>query len=155
MSMIRWDPARDIMSLRHAMDRLFEESVVRPSSFSFEMGTGNIPVDMYQTNDAVVIKAPLAGVKPEEVDISIADDAITIKAEQKEEKEIKEEDYVRREIRYGMVSRSLSLPVDVKADKAEAIFENGVLTVTLPKAEEVKPKQIKVQTKAKASEKGS
>src|SRR3990172_2488609 len=128
MSMIRWDPARDIMSLRHAMDRLFEESVVRPSSFSFEVGTGNIPVDMYQTDDAVVIKAPLAGVKPEEVDISITDDAITIKAEQKEEKEIEEKDYVRREIRYGMVSRSLSLPVDVKADKAEANFENGVLT---------------------------
>jgi HSP20 family protein len=70
-------------------------------------------------------------------------------------KETKEKDYVHKEIRYGMISRSISLPVDVKADKAEANFENGVLTVTLPKAEEVKPKQIKVQTKAKISEKGS
>jgi HSP20 family protein len=91
MSMIRWDPARDMMSLRQAMDKLFEESVVRPSSFTFEFGGGNIPVDIVQTDREITVKATLPGVKPEEVDISITGDILTIRAERKEEKELKGE----------------------------------------------------------------
>jgi len=147
MSMIRWDPGRDLMSLRQAMDKLFEESVIRPSNFTFEFGGGGIPIDMYQTDNEIVVKATLPGVKPEEVDISVAGETLTIKAQRKEEKETKEKDYIRKENRYGMVSRTITLPVSVDADKAVASFDNGVLTLNIPKAEQEKPKQIKVQPK--------
>jgi HSP20 family protein len=150
MNMIRWDPGRDLMTLRQAMDKLFEESVIRPSGFTLELGGGNIPIDMYQTDKDVVIKATLPGVKPEEVDISVTEDTLTIRAERKEEKEIKNKDYIRRENSYGMVSRSVTLPVGVQTEKAEATFDNGVLYLTLPKSEEVKPRQIKVQAKSKS-----
>jgi HSP20 family protein len=151
MSMIRWDPARDLMSLRQAMDRLFEESVIRPSSFTFEIGGGNIPIDMYQTDTEVIVKATLPGIKPEEVDISVNGNTLTIKAERKEETETKEKNYIHKENRYGIVTRSITLPVDVKADIAEASFDNGILTLNLPKTEKEKPKQIKVQTKPKTT----
>ncbi len=147
MSMIRWDPARDLMSLRQAMDKLFAESIVRPSWFTLELGGDNIPVDIYQTENEVIVKATLPGVKPEEVDISVSGETLTIKAEKKEDKEIREKDYIRKENRYGMVSRSVTLPAQVDADKAEAMFENGVLNLKLPKSEQAKPKQIKVQSK--------
>jgi HSP20 family protein len=151
MSMIRWDPSRDLMSLRQAMDKLLEESVIRPSGFTFEFGGGSIPIDMYQTEKDIIVKAPFPGVKPEEVDISITGDVLTIKAERKEEAETKDKDYIRKENRYGLVSRSVTLPVEVQAEKAEANFENGVLNLTLPKAEVVKPRQIKVQAKEKTA----
>jgi HSP20 family protein len=152
MSMIRWDPARDLMSLRQAMDKLFEESVIRPPGFTLEIGSGNIPVDVFQTENEVVVKATIPGVKPEEVDVSISGDVLTIKAERKEEEETKEKDYLRRESRYGMFSRSVTLPVNVQADKAEANFDNGILTLNLPKSEQAKPRQIKVQSKPKSME---
>ncbi len=148
MAIMRWDPFREMISLREAMDRLFEESFVRPPRLWPELGIGQIPVDMYQTANDIVVKASVPGLKPEEVDISITGDTLTIKGEHKEEKETKERDYFYREHRYGAFSRSLTIPVPVKADKAEATFENGVLTITLPKAEEVKPKQIKVKAKS-------
>jgi len=143
MTMIRWEPFREMMTLRNAMDRLFEESFVRPSRFWPDVGRGELPLDMYQTANDVVIKAALPGVKPEEVDISITGDTLTIKGEHKEEQEVKQEDYFYKEHRY-----SVTIPVQVKSDKAEAVFENGVLTLTLPKAEEIKPRQIKVKPKA-------
>jgi HSP20 family protein len=148
MNLVRWEPFREMMSLRDAMDRLFEDSFVRPWSFRGDYGVMGLPLDMYQTADDVVVKATLPGVKPEEVDISITGDTLTIKGEHKEEQEVKEEDYIHKERRYGTFSRSVALPVQVKSDKAEAVFENGILTLTLPKAEEVKPKQIKVKAKA-------
>jgi len=146
--LIRWEPFREMMTLRDAMDRLFEDSFVRPSRLFWpELGRGDLPVDMYQTANDVVVKASIPGLKPDEVDISITGDTLTIKGEHKEEKETKEQDYFYKERRYGAFSRSLTIPVPVKAEKAEATFENGVLTLTLPKAEEAKPKQIKVKAK--------
>ncbi|RLC94516.1 MAG: Hsp20/alpha crystallin family protein [Chloroflexi bacterium] len=149
MTMMRWEPFRELMSLRQAMDRLFEDSFVRPTRFWPDFGRGEwtLDLDMYQTPNEVVVKAALPGVKPDEVDISITGDTLTIKGEHKEEQEVKEEDYFRRERRYGTFSRSIQIPVPVKSDKADAVFENGVLTLTLPKLEEVKPKQIKVKAK--------
>jgi HSP20 family protein len=146
--LVRWEPFRELMSLREAMDRLFEESFVRPGRLMpFEGGA--VALDMYQTDDAVVVKASLPGVKPEEIDISVTGDMLTIKGETKSEHEVKEENYFRREMRYGSFSRTVPIPVSVQSDKAEAVFENGVLTLTLPKAEEVKPKAIKVRAKGK------
>jgi len=146
--LIRWEPFREMTSLRDAMDRLFEDSFVRPSRFFTDGGRGQLPIDMYQTSNEVVVKATLPGFKPDEVDISVTGDTLNIKAEHKEEQEVKDEDYFYRERRYGSFMRSVSIPVQVKSDKAEAVFENGVLTLTLPKAEEIKPKQIKVKAKA-------
>lgn len=145
---VRWEPFRGLTSLRQAMDRLFEDSFVRPSRLWPELAGEEPALDMYQTDKDVVVKASLPGLKPEEVDVSITGDVVTIKGEHKEEEEVKEADYFRRERRYGAFSRSVALPASVKTEKAEAVFENGILTLTLPKTEAVKPKQIKVKAKA-------
>lgn len=152
MTMMRWEPFRDMISLRNAMDRLFEDSFVRPSRLWPEMGMGesSLEIDMYQTDNDVVVKAAIPGMKSEEVDISLTGDLLTIKGDYKEEEEVKEKDYFRKERRYGSFHRSIRIPVPVNDSKADAIFEDGILTLTLPKVEEVKPKQIKAKTKPKA-----
>jgi HSP20 family protein len=128
------------------MDRLFEESIVWPRSL-LAPAAQTFAVDIYETKDDVVVKASLPGVKPEDIEVSVVGDTLTIKGEVKEEKDIKEENYIRKERRYGSFCRSFTLPVSVDADKATAEFENGVLTLTLPKAEEVKPKTIAIKAK--------
>ena len=149
-NLVRWEPFRDLISLREAMDRLFEESVVRPrTEWLASAGAGTLAVDMYETDDAIVVKSAIPGIKPEDLDISITSDTLTIKGETKFEEEIKEEHFIRQERRYGSFCRSLTIPMPVVAGKAEAKFENGILTLTLPKAEEVKPKAIKVKAKGK------
>jgi HSP20 family protein len=149
-NLVRWEPFRDLISLREAMDRLFEESFVRPRGARLvPAGMETLAVDMYETEDAVVVKSAVPGVEPEDLNISITSDTLTIKGETKAEEEVKEENYIRRERRYGSFYRSLTIPLPVVADKAEAEFENGVLTLTLPKAEEVKSKAIKVKPKGK------
>jgi HSP20 family protein len=150
MTMMRWDPFKEMMSLRQAMDRLFEDSFVRRPHWWPALAEGALPLslEMYQTANDVVVKAAVPGVKPEEVDISITGDTLTIKGERKEEKEVKEADYFLKEHVYGSYSRTVAIPVPVQADKAEATFENGILTLTLPKKEEAKPKQVKIKPKA-------
>lgn len=144
-SLIRWEPAREMMSLREAMDRLFDDAFTRPISLA---GNWSVPaVDMYQTDNEVVVKAALPGIKPDEVNISVTGEVLTIKGEVKQESETKEKTYHLREQRWGSFERSLILPTEVVADKAKAEFENGVLTITLPKAEEVKPKTIAIKSK--------
>ena len=147
-NLVRWEPFRDLISLREAMDRLFEESFVRPGAGRLApAGVGALAVDMYQTDDAVIVKSAIPGIDPENLDISITSDTLTIKGETRAEEEVKEESYIRRERRYGSFCRTLAIPLPVVAEKAEAEFENGVLTLTLPKAEEVKPKTIKIKAK--------
>jgi HSP20 family protein len=147
-NLVRWEPFRDLISLREAMDRLFEESFVRPSGGRLApAGVGALAVDVYETDDAVIVKSAIPGVKPEDIDISITGDTLTIKGETQAEEEVKEENYIRRERRCGSFSRSVVIPLPVVAGKAEAEFENGILTLTLPKAEKVKPKAIKIKAK--------
>jgi len=148
-TLVRWEPFREMVSLRDAMDRLFEESLLWPRT---RLGIWNsepmsLAVDLYEKDEALVLKASLPGLKPEDVDVSISGDTVTIKGESKAEEEISRENYHCRERRYGVFTRSLTLPVPVDADKTEAIFENGVLTLTIPKAEAVKPKRIAVKSK--------
>ena len=150
--MVRWEPLSGLTSLRQAMDRLFEDALVNPARLWPETIGEEPALDVYQTDKDVVVKASLPGVKPEEVEVSITGDMLTIKGEHKEEEEEKKANYFRKELRYGTFQRSMALPCEVKSEKAEANFENGVLTITLPKVEEVKPKQIKVKAKAKAKE---
>jgi len=144
----RWEPFRDLASLREAMDRLFEESVVRPGGAALAPRvTGTLAVDVYERDEDVVVKASVPGVDPEDLHISITGDTLTIKGETRAEEEVEEENYFYRERRHGVFSRSMTIPTSVKADEADAEFEDGVLTLRLPKAEEVKPKTIKVKNK--------
>jgi len=145
-SLIRWEPAREIMTLRDAMDSLFDEAFTRP--FHQNGGNWGMPaVDMYQTDAEVVVKASVPGVKADEVQINVTGDVLTIKGESKEEKETKDKAYHLREHRWGAFERSVMLPTDVKSEEARAEFENGVLTITLPKAEKARPKMITVKAK--------
>ena len=145
-NLIRWEPAREMMTLREAMDRLFDDAFTRPLSLSGN--TWSIPaVDMYQTDHEVVVKAALPGIKADEVQINVTGEVLTLKGETKQENETKEKAYHIREQRWGAFERSLVLPTEVVADKAKADFENGILTITLPKADEVKPKTINIKTK--------
>lgn len=143
-SVIRWDPFAD---LRGTMDRLFDEGFSRPWRLLPANGEGyeaGFPVEVSETESDLEVKAALPGVKPEEVEITVQNDVLSIKAEHKDTSEEKKRDYYRREIRYGAFHRSMTLPVSVDSDKAEAKFENGVLALKLPKAEALRPKQIKV-----------
>jgi len=150
MAIERWHPFTELMSLRQAMDRLFEDSFVRPSRALEALVEVAAPaLDIYQTPSEVVVKAALPGVKPEDVSIDITGETLTIKGEHKAEQEIKKEDYLYQERRYGTFSRSMVLPSGLKTDKAEATMEDGVLTLTIPKVEEVKPKAIKIKAKEK------
>jgi len=106
---------------------------------------GQLTVDVYQTSSDIVIKAPIAGVKPEDIDISITDDVLNIKGERQEEIKVPRENYYTQECYWGAFSRSIILPVPVITEKAQATFKNGVLTITIPKAERVKTKSIKVK----------
>ena len=150
-NLIRWEPAREMMSLRDAMDRLFDDAFTRPLSIK---DNWSVPaVDMYQTDDEIVVKAALPGIKADEVQINITGEVLTLKGEVKHEEEKtsspkeKEIAWHIREQRYGSFERSVVLPTDVVADKAKAEFENGILTITLPKADEVKPRTITVKAK--------
>ena len=146
-SIVRWEPFRDVMALRDAMDRMFEERLVRPPVPPWgPWAVGAMPVDMYETDETVVVKAPIPGVKAEEIEVSITGDTLTIKAEIKEEEEVSRDNYLRRERRYGSRCRSVTLPGGLETVQAEADYSEGVLTLTFPKMEEVRPKTIAVKT---------
>jgi HSP20 family protein len=142
-----------MVSVRDAMDRMFEEGLMRSPLPFGPWSEGALPIDMYETDESVVVKTSIPGVKAEEIDVSVTGETLTIKAETKEEEEVQRESYLRRERRYGSYCRSVTLPAGLEADKAEADYTDGILTLTFPKAEEVRPKSIKVKT-AEASETG-
>ncbi len=145
-NLIRWEPAREMMTLRDAMDRLFDDAFTRP--LRMVDGQLSMPaVDMYQTDNEIVVKAAVPGFKADDVQINVTGELLTIKGEAREKEEVNEKAYHLRERRWGGFERTLSLPTDVIADKARAEFENGVLIITLPKAEEVRPKTISIKTK--------
>ena len=143
----RWEPAREMMTLREAMDRLFDDAFTRPLGIRDGWAMSMPAIDMYQTENDVVVKASVPGIKSDEVQINITGDVLTLKGEVKQEEERKDRAWHIREQRFGSFERSVMLPTAVKTDKAEAVFENGVLTITLPKADEVKPKTINIKAK--------
>jgi HSP20 family protein len=150
MSVVRWEPFSDLMSLREAMDRLFEESYVRPGSrAAAPYGPADLALDIYETDDVFVVTASLPGVKPEDVEITITGDTLLIKGETKAEAQVEKANYLRQERRFGVFARSIIMPAPVQADKAEAKFKDGVLTLSIPKAEEAKPKSVHVKTDSK------
>lgn len=142
---VRWQPVNDLVSLRDAMDRLFEDSWVSSGGLAAPSNWTEPTLDIYETPNDVVVKAVVPGVKPEDVEITLTGSRLSIQGETKEETEDKNKNYIRRESRYGSFSRTFELPTGIQTDKADAKFDNGILTITLPKAEEVKPKSIKVK----------
>jgi HSP20 family protein len=137
---------REMMTLREAMDRLFDDAFTRPLNIR-DGGWTSPAVDMYQTDDEVVVRVALPGFKADEVQINVTGDVLHLRGEMQQQEEKKERAWHIREQRWGSFERSIPLPTDVTADRAAADFENGILTITLPKAEEVKPKTITVKTK--------
>jgi HSP20 family protein len=137
----------EVVTLRDAMDRLFDERFFRPLwTTPLEPETDiHPPLDLYTTPETVVAKIALPGVKPEEVDISIADGVVTITGSFEKEEETTEAGYVHKELRYGTFRRAFSLPTPVKTDEAKATFKEGMLELTLPKIEERKPTHVKVE----------
>ncbi|MBN2386298.1 MAG: Hsp20/alpha crystallin family protein [Anaerolineales bacterium] len=144
-NLIRWEPLSEMVSLREAMDRLFDDAYTRPGGMP--AGFGAPVLDLYQTKDQVVVRASLPGMKSDEVEIAITGDLLSLKGEFKDKQESQDKTYHLRESRYGAFERTLRLPTEVESDKAKAEFEDGVLTITLPKAEAVRPKTITVKAK--------
>jgi HSP20 family protein len=145
---MRWEPFRDLITLRDAMDRLFEDSFFRTSLTWREVEGERVmrlPLDVYMTPEEVVIQATVPGLKPDDVQITLEGDTLTIKGEVKPP--IENVDYILQERPYGQFSRTLTFNIPIQADKAEASFENGVLTLVVPKAEAIKPKTIKVKAR--------
>ena len=137
----RPSPFSELVSLRQAMDRLFEDSFARPFGYS---GDQSLALDVQTTKDALVVEAALPGVKPEDVDITVENGQLMIRGNMKTERKEGEGDYLVREISRGSFVRTISLPNGLEADKADATFENGVLRLRIPKAEQVKPRQIRI-----------
>jgi HSP20 family protein len=151
-SIIRWTPFDEMVSLRQAMDRLFEESFVRsPRSSAGANGSvamERLPIDLYETDEELILNARLPGVNPEDVEITIDDGELIIKAELRSDAALDEArnwSWYRHELYHGPVGRRFRLPTLVQSDKIEATFRNGELTLVVPKAEEVKPRSIKVK----------
>jgi HSP20 family protein len=142
----RFDPVGEMVSLRSAMDRLFEDSFVSP--LSWRAGTNgetmNPALDVHETTDEIVVTAALPGMKAEDVEITMTGQALNLRGEFKADDDISRDQYLYRERRFGSFSRTIQLPVRVQGDRADASFTDGILTLRIPKAEEVKPRQIRI-----------
>ena len=150
MDLIPANIERDFVSLRDAMNRLVEESVLLPSIIGRPPGEGQawrIPIDLMETDDQLIVKASLPGIKPEDVQVNVQGDTVTIRSQTKEEQKGQQGRYHYQERRQGVCSRSVTLPLSIQPEKVTATFEQGVLTLTLPKAEEAKRRSIQVQVK--------
>ena len=152
-NLTRFDPFSEMVTLRQAMDRLFEDSFVSPLTLRHSNGEAPGPaLDVHETTDDIVVTAALPGLKPEDVDITITGQTLSIRGEFKADEKVERDQYLYRERRYGTFNRQLQLPVRVQGDDATATFEDGVLTLRIPKAEEVKPRQIQVKPAPKQVE---
>jgi HSP20 family protein len=156
----RWDPFRDLTVLRDRMNRLFEDVFpsLRLEDAELMQTTWSPAVDIYETENELVLTAELPGVNEKDVEIKVEDNTLSIKGERKLEKETKEENYHRIERAYGSFYRSFTLPNYIDYDNIQAEFENGLLRVHMPKKPEVKPKKVKILKPAgegKSEEKSS
>lgn len=144
MVVTRWEPLKDLMALQERMNKLFDETFSRGTQ-DVDVGTWSPPVDILEQGDEIIIKMEIAEVEQKEIDIKVEGNALTIKGERKLEEGTKREDYVRLERLYGTFSRSFSLPTTVDLGNVKASHKDGILRIVLPKKEETKPKQIKVE----------
>ena len=149
MTLTRWDPFRDLVNLQERMNRLFEDSMSRSKTTDQEMpmGAWTPPVDIFETPELVVLRADLPGIDQKDIDVRIENNTLTLRGERRFLKEAKDEDYHRIERSYGTFSRSFQLPGSIDQTKIQAVHKDGVLEVHLPKREDTRPKQIKVDVK--------
>lgn len=138
----RWDPFREMVSMRRAVDRLMENSL--GEEWDQQSREWSLALDVVENEDSYLIRATVPGVKPEDLEITFNKGMLTIRGELKDESEKTQGQYHLRERRYGAFSRSVTLPANVKADDIQADYLDGILTLTLPKAEEAKPKRIQI-----------
>ncbi len=139
----RWDPFQEMLNLRRTVDRLFDN--VSPDHEWSQPTMWGLAVDVVENKDDFIVKASVPGINPDDLDVSYADDTLTIKGEIKSDNEDKENQFHLHERRYGSFSRSISLPTKIKGDAIKASYQNGVLSLRLPKAEQVKPKRIAIK----------
>jgi len=139
----RPSPFGELVSLRQAMDRLFEDSFVRPTRWPAQEGVP-LPLDVQVTDNELVVNAQLPGIKPEDVAITVENGTLTIAGETRSDDRTERDQYLLQEIRRGSVSRTVTLPDGLEPDKATANFEHGVLTLHIPRAEQVKPRTIRI-----------
>jgi HSP20 family protein len=148
MAMSRWDPFRDLMSIQNELNRLFGRTYAG-SEGSEGAGLTSaqwVPaIDVFETPEKIVMKLELAGIDPEDVDVSVEDSTLTVSGERRFSSEVTEESYHRVERRYGRFARSIGLPQTANVDEVEAAFDKGVLTIEVPKMEEAKPRKITVK----------
>ncbi len=149
MSLVRWDPFRNVATLQDRINRMFDEAFFRSKDFDEEVSLASWKptVDIYDTDDAIILKVELPGVDKEKVTVDVKDNVLTLKGERSIDKEIKEENYCRRERSFGSFHRSFTLPTTVNPEDIKAAYKDGILTVEVPKPEEKKPKQITIDVK--------
>jgi HSP20 family protein len=147
MAIARWNPTNELSSLRTTMDRLFGELM----EDGMQAPSYRLPVDITETDDRYVIRAPVPGFEPDEVDITVADGVLGIMATHKEDKEEKEGRFIRREVAFGNYMRQIALPGDVKGEDVQADFENGVLTIEIPRARRPRPVRVEVKRSERRS----
>jgi len=150
MTIARFTPLDDVVSLREAMDRLFEDSFIRPTTWTgLAAGQVAVPVDLWETKDAYHLRADLPGLSPDDIEINATGDTLTISGETKPSNDLTDEGWLRQERRSGKFTRSFTIPMQIDPTKVEAKFQNGVLELVLPKAENLKPRSIKINATAK------
>jgi HSP20 family protein len=154
MSIARWSPYRDLTSLRTTMDRLFSDMWEGPDTSSTNL-TFRLPVDIKETDNSYVIRAPVPGFKPEEVSVEVSGNVLSITASHQEQKEEKEGDYLRREMIMGDFERQIALPSDARPDNVNATFDNGVLRIEIPRTPRPQPKKIEVKSEGQKQMSGS
>lgn len=168
MAIVRWSAANDLASLHSAMDRLFGDvfgdvfgsAMPTQGTERTEGGNGgrrryptyHLPVNISETKDGYRIEAPVPGFRPEDVEVTFADSILTIHAQRKEEETRKEDSYMRREVAMGDYRRQISLPGDVRGDDIKATFDNGILSIAVPRAPQPQPKRIQVQAGEQAKQ---
>ena len=138
----RWDPFQEMLNLRRTVDRLFDN--VSPNH-EWQPTQWGLALDVVENKDDFIVKASVPGINPDDLDISYANDILTIKGEIKSDSEHKENQYHLRERRFGTFTRSISLPIKIKGDAIEASYHDGVVTLRLPKSEQVKPRRIAIK----------
>jgi HSP20 family protein len=144
----RWDQSRGLTSLQDQVIRLFEDNSARERLGNADLATWAPPVDIYETENELVLKADLPDFEEKDIDVRVENNLVTIRGERKFEKDVNEDNYLRVERTYGPFTRSFSLPNTVSSESIRAEYRNGVLTLHLTKREESKPKQIKITVSA-------
>ena len=144
MAMDRWDPFREMMTVRDAMDRWLQQSISGTGQLLSNIRPESIPIDVVERDDSFEVRAAVPGVKPEDVEVTVQGERVTIRAEARAGEERRDENWLMREHRYGLMQRAITLPSAVSSDNAEARIENGVLALKLPKVQGAQARRISV-----------